>query len=211
LAFSAFSRSSGGYCFVPLVTITPGAIALTRMPWSAHSTASVFVMLSTPARAAPVCTMPGNPRMICAMTLTIRPRFCGIIALLATAWVMPHVPIRLLRITAAKPFGESASAVVGNCPPALLMRTSMRPKRSSTESTYAVIASGSRMSQGAPNASMPLAPSSATAFFKGSRRLPQIATLAPKRPISVAETRPIPVPPPVIKTTSSKNSPSAYT
>ena len=42
--------------------ITPGATALTRMPNCDHSTASDIVMFSTPARAAPVCTMPGKPR-----------------------------------------------------------------------------------------------------------------------------------------------------
>lgn len=46
----------------------------------AHSTASDFVRLSTPARAAPVCAIPGNPRNTFAITFTIRPDFCGIMA-----------------------------------------------------------------------------------------------------------------------------------
>src|SRR3569623_16674 len=61
---SAMPRSSscGGYCFVPAELLIPGATAFTRIPNCAHSTASVIVMFSTPARAAPVCTIPGNPR-----------------------------------------------------------------------------------------------------------------------------------------------------
>ena len=45
-------------------------------------------MFSTPARAAPVCTIPGKPRAMLAMMLTMRPRRCGIMWRVATAWVM---------------------------------------------------------------------------------------------------------------------------
>ena len=66
----------------------PGAIELTPMPCCAHSTASVLVMFSTPARAAPVCTIPGKPRATLAMMFTMRPRRCGIIDATATSRVM---------------------------------------------------------------------------------------------------------------------------
>jgi hypothetical protein len=54
----------GGGCHATLHTcgrwhhmqaLTPGATALTLTPQGAHSTANDLVMLSTPARAAPVC------------------------------------------------------------------------------------------------------------------------------------------------------------
>ena len=66
----------------------PGATALTRTSNCAHSTASDLVMFSTPARAAPVCAMPGKPRAMLAMTLTMLPARCGIIARVATSRVM---------------------------------------------------------------------------------------------------------------------------
>ena len=40
---------------------SPGATAFTRMPTGAHSRARDFVRLSTAARAAPVCAIPGKP------------------------------------------------------------------------------------------------------------------------------------------------------
>ena len=45
-------------------------------------------MFSTPARAAPVWTIPGKPRAIWAMTFTMRPRRRGIIDAVATSRVM---------------------------------------------------------------------------------------------------------------------------
>ncbi len=113
----------------------PGATALTRMSNGAHSMASVWVRFSTPARAAPVCAMPGKPRAALAVTLTIAPERCGIMARVATSRVMKKVPFRLLRITASQPRGEMCIAGEGNWPPALLTSRSMRPKRSSTLST----------------------------------------------------------------------------
>ena len=49
----------------------PGATALTRTPSGPHSTASVLVMLMTPARAAEVCAISGNPFQTSATMLTI--------------------------------------------------------------------------------------------------------------------------------------------
>src|SRR6185436_15727037 len=54
--------SSSGYCAVPDDRMMPGATALTRIPNCAHSIASDIVRFSTPARAAPVCAIPGKPR-----------------------------------------------------------------------------------------------------------------------------------------------------
>ena len=41
--------------------VTPGAIALTRSPSGAHSTASVLVRFHTPALAAAEWAVPGFP------------------------------------------------------------------------------------------------------------------------------------------------------
>ena len=53
----------------------PGATALTRTPRHAHSSDSDLVRLSTAARAAPVCAMPGKPRHMSAMMFTTAPPF----------------------------------------------------------------------------------------------------------------------------------------
>ena len=92
--------------------------------------------------------MPGSPLCGESVTLTtLPPRAAGIIALVATAWVISHVPSTLSRITVRKPFGVMSSAGVRNWPPALLTSRSMRPWRSSTPSTSAPTWSSSRMSQ----------------------------------------------------------------
>ncbi|KYF71106.1 hypothetical protein BE15_37555 [Sorangium cellulosum] len=184
VARRASSRSSSPYCAVPLVRmLLPGATALTRMPSAAHSTASDRVRFSTPARAAPVCAMPGNPRATDAVTFTTRPRRAGIIARRATSRVMKKVPFRLLRTTASQPFGVMSAAGLGNCPPALFTSTSTRPKRSRTWPTKAAICSGSRISQGAASTLSPAIPSVSSAFTAASSLSglrPQTATFAPR-------------------------------
>jgi hypothetical protein len=83
------------------------------------------VRLSTPARAAPVCTIPGNPRTICAITFTTRPRLlasipfnlvpsCSSTEQRAAHDVMFHVPSKLLRTTARNPLLVRNSAKTGN-------------------------------------------------------------------------------------------------
>ena len=71
------------------------------------------------------------------MTFTILPPFAGIIALVATAWVISQVPIRLSRTTVSNPFEVMSSAGVMYWPPALLTSMSILPWRSSTSSTSA--------------------------------------------------------------------------
>ena len=162
---------------------------------------------STPARAAPVCDMPGKPRDTFAVTLITRPRRCGSIARFATAWVMLKVPRRLLRTTASKPFGEISFAGAGNCPPALFTSTSMRPQRAMTASRKASMASGWRMSTEPAIASKPLSQRDFAASVTGSSRRPQRATRAPRAVTSWAMARPMPVPPPVMSTTRSVSVP----
>ena len=99
---------------MPSDSMMPGATAFTRTPWVAHSTPRLIVRFSTPARAAPVCAMPGKPRDTFAVTFTMEPARCGISARTATSRVMLNVPRRLLRTTASKPRLEIADAGAGN-------------------------------------------------------------------------------------------------
>ena len=62
---------------MPSVLTVPGATQLRRMPNSAHSKASVFIMPSTPPRAAAVCTNPLRPERMQAVTNTIDPPFAS--------------------------------------------------------------------------------------------------------------------------------------
>ena len=107
-------------------------------------------------------------------------------------------------MTASQPRGVIIDTGLGNWPPALLMRTSMRSKRSSTCPTNAATCSGSRMSQVAPRTRSAGTPSSASTFFAASTLSslrPQRATLAPSEAASRAAVRPMPLPPPVMTIT----------
>jgi hypothetical protein len=66
----------------------PGAIQLMRILYFAHSMDRLLVRFTIPARAAPVCAIPGIPRHIQVTMLIIFPIRFGIIHLLATACVM---------------------------------------------------------------------------------------------------------------------------
>ena len=83
--------------------------------------------------------MPGSPLCGESVTFTILPPLAsGIIALVATAWVISQVPSTFSPITVRKPFGVMSSAGVRYWPPALFTSRSMRPWRSSTPSTSAL-------------------------------------------------------------------------
>ena len=116
------------------------------IPKRAHSIASVRIMFSTAARAAPEWTIPGIPLWGERVTLSTLPPPCGMKALVAAAWVISQVPWTLRSITVRKPFGVIASAGLRNWPPALLTRTSRRPWRSSRPSKKRPTGSSSRMS-----------------------------------------------------------------
>src|SRR6478609_7497673 len=61
-------------------------------------------------------------------------------------WYMMQVPFRLVLMTAFQPFTEKSIAACGNCPPALLMRQSMRPCAAQIASNSALTEPGSLMS-----------------------------------------------------------------
>ena len=140
--------------------------------------------------------MPGSPWWGESVTLTILPpRASGIIALVATAWVISQVPSTFSRITVRKPFGVMSSAGVMYWPPALLTSRSMRPWRSSTASTSASTWSSSRMSQARASTRPPSAWPAVSS--SGSERRPQTTTSAPSAASSSALARPRPEPPPL--------------
>ena len=72
------------------------------IPKRAHSIASVRIMFSTAARAAPEWTIPGIPLCGERVTLSTLPPPCGMKALVAAAWVISQVPWTLSSITVAK-------------------------------------------------------------------------------------------------------------
>src|SRR5579872_6134182 len=102
----------------------------------------------TPARAAHVCATPGIPRQTTATTFTIEPEILASRHLCAADCIMYQVPLRLVSITAAQPFGEKSMAAWGNWPPALLITISTRPKRSHAASYIDATAAGSRIERG---------------------------------------------------------------
>ena len=85
----------------------PAASAVSLIPKRAHSIESTRVRFSTAARAADEWAMPGSPWCGERVTLTILPpRASGIIARVATAWVISQVPSTFRRMTVRKPFGR---------------------------------------------------------------------------------------------------------
>ena len=108
----------------------PAASAQVLIPNRAHSIASVRIMFSTAARAAPEWTIAGIPLWGERVTLITLPPPCGMKALVAAAWVISQVPVTLSSITVRKPLAEIDSAGARNWPPALLTSTSRRPWRS---------------------------------------------------------------------------------
>src|SRR5947209_3133687 len=177
------------------------------MPKRAHSIDSTRVRFSTAARAAEECARPGRPWCGDSVTFTILPPPAGIIALVATAWVISQVPSRLSDTTVRKPFGVMSSAGAMYCPPALLTSVSTRPWRSSTWSTAAATASSSRMS--AEIALQRPWSHSPTVSSSGSGRRPITTTCAPQAVSSTAVARPRPDPPPVTTATCPSSTPGA--
>ena len=201
------STTGFGY-FVMSVSVAkgPGATAVSRIPKRAHSIDSTRVRFSTAARAAEECAMPGRPWCGESVTFTILPpRESGIIARVATAWVISQVPSTFSRITVRKPFGVMSSAGVRNCPPALFTSRSIWPWRSSTPSTSASTWSSSRMSHARASTRPPSA--AAAVSSSGSSRRPQTTTCAPSAASSRAVARPSPEPPPLTMATWPSRSP----
>ena len=137
--------------------------------------------------------MPGSPLCGDSVMETTLPPPAGIIAFVATACVISHVPSTLSRMTVRKPFGVIVSAGMRYWPPALLTSRSMRPWRSSTPSTSASTWSSSRMSHGLRRRRA--RPASCAVSCSGSSRRPQRDDASrPARVSSSVVARPMPGP-----------------
>ena len=176
------------------------------MPKRAHSIESTRVRFSTAARAADECAIPGRPWCGDSVTFTILPPLAsGIIARVATAWVISQVPSTFSRITVRNPFGVMSSAGVMYCPPALFTSRSIRLWRSSTDETSTSTCSSSRMSQ--TSASTPPPSAAAAVSSSGSALRPHTTTRAPSAASSSAVALPSPDPPPVTTATCPSSRP----
>ncbi len=150
--------------------------------------------------------MPGSPLCGERVTFTTLPPPAGIIAFVATAWVISQVPSRFSLTTVRKPFGVMSSAGDMYWPPALFTSMSIFPCRSSTPSTSAATSSSSRMSA---TTAWQRPPSHRDAVSSsGSDRRPATATVAPQAVSSIAVALPRPEPPPVTSTTWPSSSPA---
>ncbi|CAB4922897.1 unannotated protein [freshwater metagenome] len=174
-------------------------IPVTRT-FGAHSTASDWVRLSSPALAAPYAAVPGEGRTAeteaILMIAFVRPS-CGAACIWKLArWATWSGASRLSLMMDSLNRGEAVAASAGGAPPALLITVSIRPKRSTVASTRAAAASGSLTSAAINPAVRPPAVGSSA----GSVR-PQVITSAPQSKKRCTITRPIPLVPPVTKTT----------
>ncbi len=171
---------------------------MTLTPSGAHSTASVFVRLPTPALAAAEWAMPGPPvNDWVARMLQIAPGSPAAAHRRCRAWLQKNVPSSTMRTTARQAFGLMPAASTGKLAAALLTRTRTGPSSSSSRSKAASTWSGSRMSAAASAARPPTASTAATPARRWSSERDKIPTAAPARASSTATALPSPVPPPV--------------
>jgi hypothetical protein len=176
------------------VAIRPATTAFTRTR-GAHSTASVWVRFNSPAFAAPYAALRGDGRVPETLaTLTIAPPSWACITRLA-ACATVNGANRLSAITFSLKRGDAVAESTHGAPPALFTATSSRPKRSTIVSTSAVTWSGSRTSQATKAGPDEPSPRSA-----GVER-PQTTTVAPASAYADAMPRPMPLVPPVTRTT----------
>ena len=102
----------------PSVRNAPGATQLTRTV-GPHSNASVRLDSTTPARAAAVWAMPGNPRPTMATICTMLPPPPSSIWLPNTC-VIVQVPFRFRSITLRQPLGLKSRAFLRELTPGIV-------------------------------------------------------------------------------------------
>ncbi len=202
-AFASASTSGVGISAdqAPSVGKGPGAMAFTRIPYVAHSTASERVIASTPAFPAADGTTKAEPVQAYVVTmLSTLPARRSIIRFPAAsvAW---KVPWSTVLTTASKPRGESSSVGARKLPAALLTRTSMAPKSRSISSTASSTASASRTSAARVKTRLPEGSISRAAAARRASVRPRMATRAPSPANRFAIESPSPEPPPVTSTT----------
>src|SRR4029077_9045970 len=107
------------------VSVSPGAIALTRTPEGASSNAKDLVNAMIAALAAAYAVLPGLPVMPkFEEVLIMMPHFRSFIGLI-TAWQQRNVPFRLTSITSRQSDNENSwISLLWSVPPARLTSTS---------------------------------------------------------------------------------------
>ncbi len=189
--------------------MTPGAMVLARISWSAHSTATDCIRLWTPAFPAPEWAWYGAPRSEFVAPIEMMAPPPRSIICSAAANVQFAVPSRMVPTTERQPFAESSSAGQRKFAPALFTSTERSPSSSRTVSTISSTRSGSRTSTVVAHASTPRCSISAATGSRCSIDRLAIATFAPWSANPSAIARPIPVPPPVTSTVSPSSRSSA--
>src|SRR3954471_5821240 len=186
---------------------SPGAIAFTRTPSGAHSTASDFVRLTTPAFAAAECAMPGPPVIAAVVAmLTIAADAPRATARRCSSCEQKNVPSSTMRSTARQPLGNRSAAATGKLAAALLTSTVTGAPSVEAAASYAVATdSGSRTSSSTSQARPPTSCTAATPPSRCSVDRLAIATAAPARASSTEIALPSPVPPPVTSATRPAN------
>src|SRR5207245_10993873 len=116
----------------------PGAIALTRMRYAAHSTASDLVSASTPAFAQAEGSTNADPVQAYVVTMfRMAPPLPDSIIRRPKALVQWNVPLSTMSTTALTAFAERSSAAARQFPAALFTRRSTCPRREATSWTAA--------------------------------------------------------------------------
>ena len=166
-------------------------------------------MFSTPARAAPVCTIPGKPRATLAMMFTMRPRRCGDHR--RDRDLARHVE-GAVQVVADDRVPAAGRELLGGRRElaARVVDEDARPRRARSRraATNAATCSTSRMSHGAAwtvhAARRRARPARARACRRRGRRW---RPSAPSSPSVRAIARPMPLPPPVTMATCPAKSP----
>src|SRR5262245_10897925 len=134
----------------PSVGNGPGAMALRRILYLAHSTAREVVMARTPALAQEEGTTNADPQLAAAyvvVMLSTLPGFLAAIQRRAKACVQWNEPLSTMLTIAPNALGESFSVRAMKLPAALLMTVSIGPTAESALSAAASTAAKSRTSQ----------------------------------------------------------------
>src|SRR3990167_1184376 len=176
-----------------------GMIVVARSPRPRSPVWTWPIRLRTAALAAPYGAPPIRPGLSAASedTVTIVPPPRAVMPG-STAWVSVNTAFRLTLRTPSHSSRLTQRTLRTRLEyPALLTRTSTRPRGVSAHSTSARAAGAASTSSCRAVACPPAAAISAATASRGARRRPVITTCAPSAASSFAASRPIPVPPPV--------------
>src|SRR6266542_651692 len=185
------------------VATWPGVMVLTLMPRSARSGASVRARLSTAALLAAYTDARPTPRCTSqeAFSTTEPPPSNNGSAF----WTVKYAPLKLVPTTRSKSASVTSAVRAADAIPALANTPSNRPNRCrtwltrSSRSTVQVTSVGTASTRSSASRSL-------VAFSSRSALRPASTTLAPSSTSRRAVARPMPLPPPVIRTVFPSNS-----